>query len=249
MGSPRYAGGFEFALQRDKIDEPLGWRKPRKVFVNSMSDLFHEHTPNKFIRQVFTVMQRASWHQFQVLTKRPERMRDVLMAMMADGEYHAAPNIWVGTSVEDMAAVPRLDALRQVPAAVRFLSCEPLLGPLGDLDLRGIHWVIVGGESGGHLWEEDARERRALTVYEDGRWVPRPECGSWVQSIQRQCADSDVAFFFKQWGGARPKAAGRLLDGRVWDEYPFQVAQRADRRADDATPEVEARLASASNLA
>lgn len=192
MGAKRYQNGFQVTLHPDLLDAPLKWRKPKKIFVNSMSDLFHQEVPDDFIQQVFKTMNQASHHIFQVLTKRPERV-----ATMA-GRLNWTPNIWMGTSVENMRVIERVDHLRQVPARVRFLSCEPLLGPL-KLNLDGIHWVIVGGESGPGA---------------------RPLDGEWVRGIRDQCIRKGVAFFFKQWGGVQKHRTGRILDGRTWDEMP-----------------------------
>lgn len=193
MGNPRYARGFEVTLHPDKIELPLHWRNPTSIFVNSMSDLFHELVPDDFIMNLFATMRKANWHRFQVLTKRAERL-----ASLAD-ILPWPTNVWVGVTVEDANAVYRIEHLRKVPASVRFLSIEPLLGPLPDLDLTGIHWVIVGGESGPHA---------------------RPMEPDWVHNIHRACKLAGVPFFFKQWGGTRKKKAGRLLDGRTWDEMP-----------------------------
>lgn len=187
-----FPNGFEFTLHRERLDEPRRWRKPSRVFVNSMSDLFHEQMPLDFLKQVFEVMAECPRHIFQVLTKRHERMLELAP------ELDWPENVWMGVSVENQDYVHRVDYLRQVPAVVRFLSCEPLIGPL-DLDLEEIHWVIVGGESGpGH----------------------RPIEANWVRAIRDQANASEVAFFFKQWGGIRPKAGGRKLDGRTYDEMP-----------------------------
>lgn len=177
-----------------RLEEPLRWREPRRIFVNSMSDVFHSHFTLDMIHSVFEVMNCAHWHQFQVLTKRPERA-----ARLAD-ELPWTPNIWIGTSIEDMTVARRADALRQIDqAAVRFISAEPLLGPLHDLDLTGIDWVIGGGESGtGHRRCEPA----------------------WAQGLRDRCRSSRIPFFWKQWGGRTPKAGGRELDGRTWSEYP-----------------------------
>jgi protein gp37 len=194
-----YERGFDLTLRPERLDAPLSWKRPRRIFVNSMSDLFHDDVPDQFIYAVFDTMRRAHWHQFQVLTKRPQRA-----AQMAS-RLPWPPNIWLGTSIELQRWAWRADAIRQVPAAVRFLSCEPLLGPL-DLDLSGIHWVIVGGESGPKA---------------------RPMHPDWARGIRDQCLRVGVAFFFKQWGahdadGRRVGKwqAGRLLDGRTWDEMP-----------------------------
>ena len=184
--------GFIFTLHPERLDEPRRWRKPSRVFVNSMSDLFHERMPINYLQDVFRVMRECPQHVFQILTKRHE-----LMLELSD-ELDWPENVWMGVSVENQDYAHRVDYLRQVPAAVRFLSCEPLIGPL-QLDLECIHWVIVGGESGiGH----------------------RPIELAWVRSIQEQCRAAGVAFFFKQWGGLRPKAGGRELDGHVYDEMP-----------------------------
>lgn len=221
MGSERYEKGFEFTIHWDKIEEPLSWKKPRKVFVNSMSDLFHEDTTMEFIRQVFTVMMATPKHQYQVLTKRPEKMAEMLKELEAEGVYTPSAHIWLGTSVEDARVWSRVDALREVPAVIRFLSCEPLIGPLPeDMDFTGIAWVIAGGESGVHLWKESARARRALVDVSGNTWTPREERVCWIRAIRDACREQKVAFFFKQWGGATPKAGGRLLDGQTWDQYP-----------------------------
>jgi protein gp37 len=189
--------GFDLRLVPEALDLPLRWRSPRRIFVNSMSDLFHEDVPEEFIRRVFEVMRQASHHQFQVLTKRSARMVELAATI-------ALPdNVWMGVSVENADYTVRIDDLRKVRAAVRFISVEPLLGPIPRLPLRGIHWVIVGGESGPHARSMDP---------------------SWVRSIRDQCAKAGVPFFFKQWGGVRKKIAGRVLDDRTWDEMPATFA-------------------------
>jgi protein gp37 len=177
----------------DRLAQPLRWREPRRVFVNSMSDVFHAHFTLGMIRQVFEVMNRAAQHQFQLLTKRPER------ALRLADKLEWSSNIWIGSSIEDERVARRADALRQVPAAVRFISAEPLLGPLDKLDLTGIHWLIGGGESG------------------PGYRAPDPD---WARSLRDLCRSNGVAFFWKQWGGPTPKSRGRLLDGIEWNEYP-----------------------------
>lgn len=197
MGSRNYANGFALTLQPHMLDVPTHWRQPRRIFVNSMSDVFHKDVPDAYVAQIFDVMERADWHIYQLLTKRPERL-----AHFVRTRYGGAPtpeHIWVGTSVEDARVVGRVAHLQSAPATVRFLSCEPLIGPLHDLDLTGIHWVIVGGESG--------RRHRPLD----------PE---WVRDIRQQCRATRVPFFFKQWGGLTPKSGGRQLDGRTWDQMP-----------------------------
>ncbi|MGX7823547.1 DUF5131 family protein [Actinokineospora sp. 24-640] len=196
-GDPRTSGpGFGVALHPDTLDQPYHWRSPRVVFVNSMSDLFHAKVPLTFVRQVFQVMANTPQHTYQVLTKRSARLRKLA------GKLDWPPNVWMGVSVEDSTKVSRVDDLREVPAAVRFLSCEPLLGPLPNLNLNGIAWVITGGESGPNA---------------------RPVDSAWVREIRDACLNSEVAFFHKQWGGRTPKAGGRELDGRVWDEMPQLV--------------------------
>jgi protein gp37 len=190
--------GFDLRIVPDKLTEPLRWKRPRRIFVNSMSDLFHERVPEQYIFRVANVMQSADWHTFQVLTKRATRMRKVLSTSLADVASKA--HIWWGVSVEDRKyGVPRIGELRETPAEMRFLSIEPLLQDLGTLDLRGISWVIVGGESGPGA---------------------RPMKREWVISIRDQCHAAKVRFFFKQWGGVGKKQAGRELDGMTYDEMP-----------------------------
>jgi protein gp37 len=185
--------GFDLQLIPAALELPVRWRASRRIFVNSMSDLFHDDVPVTYIRRVFDVMKRAAHHQYQVLTKRSERMA----RLVADIEI--PPQVWMGVSVENQKYTTRIDDLRSIKASVRFLSVEPLLGPIEDLDLTGIHWVIVGGESGHGA---------------------RPMDPAWVRSIRDQCVASNVRFFFKQWGGVRKRVAGRLLDGRTWDQMP-----------------------------
>ncbi|MER7658127.1 DUF5131 family protein [Streptomyces albidoflavus] len=196
-GDPRTSGpGFDVTLHPDALDVPYSWKSPRVVFVNSMSDLFHARVPLDFVRQVFQVMADTPQHTYQVLTKRARRMRQVAPKL------DWPTNLWMGVSVESEAELPRIDDLRQVPAAVRFLSCEPLLGPLPGLNLDGIGWVIAGGESGPNH---------------------RPLDEAWVTDIRDTCQQAGAAFFFKQWGGRTPKAGGRTLVGRTWDEMPQPV--------------------------
>jgi len=193
MGNLRYRNGFAVTLHPDQLTLPLRWTQPRMIFVNSMSDLFHEDIPEDFIRRVFDVMVQANWHVFQILTKRAQRLEDLAPRLPWP------PNVWQGISIENSRYTWRVAHLQHVPAAVRFLSVEPLLGPIPHLPLDDIHWVIVGGESG-------PRHR-----------VVDP---TWVRDIRRQCKTAGVAFFFKQWGGHTSKAGGRLLDGREWHEMP-----------------------------
>ncbi|MFQ5640570.1 MAG: DUF5131 family protein [bacterium] len=198
MGVDKYRNGFELTLHTDAIEEPYRWKKSRVVFVNSMSDLFHKDVPIAFIQDVFKVMRDNPQHVFQVLTKRA----DVLLHYDKEGWLDWSHNIWMGVSVENDQVRKRIDLLRRTHARVKFLSCEPLIGPLPELNLTGIDWVIVGGESG----------RR-----------PRPMQPEWVTDIKEQCLQADVPFFFKQWGGTSKKKAGRMLDGRTWDEMPEMI--------------------------
>lgn len=197
MGQARYRNGFAVTLHPEALEEPLGWKKSRLVFVNSMGDLFHEKIPFEFIQKVFNVMNRCPQHIFQILTKRSQRMAELA------GLLKWSENIWMGVTVENGDYLHRIESLRRVPARVRFLSLEPLLGPLDDLVLDGLDWVIVGGESGPQS---------------------RPIKEEWVLSIQSKCQKEGVPFFFKQWGGVHKKKAGRLLQGRTWDQLPAAAA-------------------------
>ena len=188
-----YEQGFDLKLWPNRLKIPLTWKKPRRIFVNSMSDLFHKDIPDDYIRQVFEVMGRADWHTFQILTKRSSRLAKLGQTLPWK------PHIWAGVSIELDHMVSRADHLRQVPSHVRFISAEPLLGPLNSLNLEGIHWLISGGESGHSC---------------------RPCDPNWVRSLRDHCQQQGVAFFHKQWGGRTPKLGGRLLDGRTWDEMP-----------------------------
>lgn len=190
------ADPFAPRFWEDRLDMPIRWRQPRRIFVNSMSDVFHAHFSIEMIQRVFEVMNRAHWHHFQVLTKRPER------ALRFADKLTWGDNIWLGTSIESMDVARRAAALGETPAAVRFISAEPLLGPLDALDLRGIDWVIGGGESG------------------QGYRTCDPE---WARGLRDNCCASGVAFFWKQWGGVTPKSGGRLLDGREWNGYPVEL--------------------------
>lgn len=202
-----YEQGFDVRLWENRLDYPLQWKKPRRIFTNSMSDLFHRSVPDEFILRVFDVMARADWHTFQVLTKRPARLAHLVPQITSlfrrQGYDHETwhPHIWIGVSVETIRYHTRVDHLRRVPAAVRFISAEPLLGSLCDLALHEIHWLIAGGESGAKH---------------------RPCDVAWVRELRDNCQRDGVAFFFKQWGGRSPKAGGRTLDGRTWDEYPHE---------------------------
>jgi len=197
MGSPRYERGFKVTLHPDLIDLPKRWKQPRLIFVNSMSDLFHEKVPIEFIRQVFETMAVCPQHTFQVLTKRSQRLKEVA------GQLEWPVNVWMGVSVEDARVLSRVDDLRLVPAQVRFLSCEPLIGPLTGMSLQGIDWVIVGGESGPKA---------------------RPMELAWVEEIHSMCDQAGVAFFFKQWGGVQKHRTGRELNGQTYDQMPLRLA-------------------------
>jgi len=193
MGQANYVDGFALTLHEQALGLPLRWKKPQTIFVNSMSDMFHAKVPRDFILRAFDVMRRAHWHRFQVLTKRADRLAAL------DEDLPWADNIWMGVSVENESYTYRIDHLRETGAAIKFLSLEPLLGPLDNLKLDGMDWVIVGGESGPGA---------------------RPMDSEWVRSIRDQCVDAHVPFFFKQWGGVRKKRFGRTLEGQTWDQMP-----------------------------
>jgi len=194
MGQPNYANGFDLTIHEHTLELPLHWKRPQTIFVNSMSDLFHEDVPTNFILQAFDVMHRARWHRYQILTKRSDRLLEL------DPYLTWESHIWMGVSVETKDYVSRIDHLRQTHSLIKFLSLEPLLGPLQRLNLKEIDWVIVGGESGYHA---------------------RPISASWVIDIRDQCQRAKVPFFFKQWGGPNRRRAGRKLEGRTWDEIPI----------------------------
>jgi protein gp37 len=196
MGQANYRNAFKLTLQPQMLELPLHWKSPKRIFVNSMSDLFHEDVPVDYIKKVFEIMGRAHWHQYQVLTKRSEHV------LQLSKELNWAPQIWMGVSVESEKYSYRIDDLRKTAAHVKFLSLEPLLGPLANLNLRGIDWAIVGGESGPGA---------------------RPLESAWVTEIRDQCLKADVPFFFKQWGGVQKKKTGRTLEGRTWDQMPVDA--------------------------
>jgi protein gp37 len=196
MGQSNYRNGFKVTLQPQMLELPLRWKRPKRIFVNSMSDLFHEDVPTNYIERVFEIMERAHWHQYQVLTKRSERVLELTK------ELEWTPQIWMGVSVESEDYIYRIDDLRKTGANVKFLSLEPLLGPLRKLDLRGMDWAIVGGESGPRA---------------------RPIDPVWVTEIRDQCVRAAVPFFFKQWGGVQKSKTGRMLEGRTWDEMPVDA--------------------------
>lgn len=201
MGQRNYARGFRVTIHPHALRLPLKWKKPRMVFVNSMSDLFHEQVPVGFVEQVFRVMHQADWHEYQILTKRSERLLDL------EGIVAWAPHIWMGVTVESREYTFRIEHLRQTGAAIKFLSLEPLLGPIPDLDLEGIDWVVVGGESGPGA---------------------RPMGREWARDVRDQCCRAGVPFFFKQWGGTDKKKSGRVLDGWTWDQMPQVRTGRTD---------------------
>jgi protein gp37 len=203
MGQAKYRNGFDLTVHPSALDLPLRWKKPQRIFVNSMSDLFHVNVPLDFIQKVFSTMRHAYWHQFQVLTKRSGRL------LAVNDEIDWPPNVWMGVSVESSAYKSRIEHLRKTDAAVKFLSLEPLIGDLGKLNLGNIDWVIVGGESGPGA---------------------RPMEKSWVDGIRHQCKASDVPFFFKQWGGVQKKRSGRKLDGRTYDEMPASTGGMTELR-------------------
>lgn len=196
MGQPNYVNGFKLTMHEHVLEKPLEWKTPQVIFVNSMSDLFHKDVPLEFIQRVFDTMKRAHWHQFQVLTKRSERLAELSPYL----EW--TDNIWMGVSVENEKYTFRVDDLRKTGAKIKFLSVEPLIGPISRMNLKGINWVIVGGESGPGA---------------------RPLEREWVVSIRDQCLKAKVPFFFKQWGGVQKKKTGRLLDGRTWDQMPVDT--------------------------
>ena len=203
MGSPNYKNGFAVTLQPHTLEYPLRWKQPRTIFVNSMSDLFHDAVPLEFIQRVFSVMNEANWHTYQILTKRSERLLE--LSPLLDWQDH----VWMGVSVENSKYSYRINHLRKTGARIKFLSVEPLLGPIARLDLSNIDWVIVGGESGPGARKIDP---------------------AWVLDIRDQCTRADVSFFFKQWGGVNKKKSGRKLDGRTWDQMPDEahLAKRSE---------------------
>lgn len=202
IGHPNYTNGFKVTIHEHVLDLPLRWTKPQTIFVNSMSDLFHEEVPDQFIFRVFDTMHRANWHCFQILTKRSDRLLDL------NSHLHWTSNIWMGVSVENEDYTLRIDHLRQTDAKTKFVSLEPLLGPIPALNLTLIDWIIVGGESG--------PRSRDIKKY-------------WVTNICNQCQKADVPFFFKQWGGTNKKKTGRLLEGRTWDEMPLKGRRQIAR--------------------
>jgi protein gp37 len=203
MGQQRYVNGFRVTIQKDSLQVPLKWRTPRRVFVNSMSDLFHEDVPFSFIADVLQTIREANWHTFQILTKRAKRLATIAQKL------YWPDNLYVGVSVESAEFVGRIRALSKVPTAIRFISFEPLLGPIPQFSSSGIHWVIVGGESGPRA---------------------RPMAPEWVRAIRDLSVSKGIPFFFKQWGGVRKDRTGRVLDGRTWDEEPWQLKSRSTGR-------------------
>lgn len=200
MGNPSYTNGFNVTLHPDLLDRPLTWKRPKRIFVNSMSDLFHRDIPFEFIQNVFSVMERADWHIFQILTKRTERLKELAPRLSWP------KNVWIGATVESDAYKSRIEDISQIHAAVRFLSLEPLLTPMPTMNLGNIDWVIVGGESGPGA---------------------RPLLIGWVEDILQQCIENSVPFFFKQWGGTNKKKAGRMLNGKIYSEMPPVVKSQS----------------------
>jgi protein gp37 len=218
MGQPNYVNGFQVTLHEHVLEYPLAWKKPQTIFVNSMSDLFHAKVPDFFIFQIFNIMKQANWHRFQVLTKRSDRLKKL------SSKLDWPQNVWIGVSVENEVVKYRIDDLKWIPAQIKFLSIEPLLGPLSTIELNGIDWVIVGGESG-----PAAREMKQ----------------EWVIQIKEQCIEQNVPFFFKQWGGANKKKTGRILQGRTWDNLPFGISIKHNdnfQQAAKTMPHVECSL-------
>ena len=197
MLQPNYINGFNITLHPNSLNLPLKWKKPQMIFVNSMSDLFHDEVPFEFIQEIFNVMKNAYWHTFQILTKRSERLLEI------DKYIAWPPNVWMGVSIENNKFIYRCEHLRKTKSKIKFLSCEPLLGPIKDLNLKGIHWVIVGGESG----------TNARPVKED-----------WICEIRDQCISNNIPFYFKQWGGKNRKKSGRILQGQIWNQMPIYSA-------------------------
>ncbi len=213
-----FEAGFDLQLRPERLEQPIRWRQPKMIFVNSMSDLFHKQVPRAFIDRVFDAMEAAHWHTFQVLTKRSS-----LMQRYVNQRYRDTPcpeHIWMGVSVEDGARKSRIEHLRKTNASIRFLSVEPLVGATGSLNLSGIHWVIVGGESGPHA---------------------RPMKIEWAREVREQCLGQEVAFFFKQWGGLRPKSGGRTLDGFEWNQWPkaHSYRDKTGRVTNNGSPETD----------
>lgn len=215
LGTSAFPNGFDLTIRPHKLREPHALKEPSLIFVNSMSDLFWEAIPDSYRDQVLDVIEATPRHQYQVLTKRPENM------LRYSRRRRLPSNFWAGTSIESCLYAARADILRQVQAEVRFISAEPLLSPLVPaLKLDGLHWVITGGESGLHLKDAALRGRRGLAELVDGRWVPRADRAHWITDLRDACVAAGVKFFHKQWGGLRPTSAGRLVDGRTWDELP-----------------------------
>jgi protein gp37 len=229
-GNPRRSGpGFGLSFHPDKLDEPLRWKRPRRIFVNSMSDLGHHQIPFEFFARIMETIAQSPRHNYQVLTKRPGVLRGRLERWYArESVSQPLENLWIGVSVENQRwADLRIPYLLRTPAAIRFLSCEPLLGPVSLFRwLRqpdSIHWVIVGGESGAHMWQ--LWPERGLAMPIGHRWLPRPDRVAWVRAILGDCQGANVPFFLKQWGGPHPKAAGDQIDGRDWREFPARITR------------------------
>lgn len=223
-GTAAFPNGFDLTLRPHKMVEPIKLKSPTLIFVNSMSDMFWEKVPNDYRHKIIDVMERTPMHQYQVLTKRPENM------LKFSRERQLPDNFWAGTTVDNDRWKHRIDILRKVKASLHFISAEPLIGPITSPDLGGIDWLITGGESGVHLWDEQIAHRRALVRYdrEAKKWVVRDDRAQWIRHLRDVSVAAGVKFFHKQWGGHYPEAAGRVLDGRTWNEMPRLPAQHTE---------------------
>lgn len=218
-GTPAFPVGFDIVEKPWKLDEPRRRRKPSLIFTNSMTDMFLDEISDEYRDRVCSVMREVARHRYQVLTKRPER------AAQYFASREVPPSTWLGVTVEHAKTAHRIDTLRTIRAGLRFISIEPLLGPLPALNLDGISWLIIGGESGTHMADARIAAERGIALKVDGKWGPHPERAQWVRDIRDQCVAAGVPLFFKQWGGVRPTSGGRLLDGRTWDELPDGLPQ------------------------
>lgn len=227
-GTLAFPNGFDLTIRPHKLREPFKLKQPTLIFVNSMSDLFWDQVPNEYRHQVIDVMEQTPQHEYQVLTKRPELM------LKFSKERELPPNFWAGTTVENDRWKHRINTLREVRSSLHFISAEPLIAPITDPDLSGIDWLITGGESGSHLWNDEVAQRRALVRYDRTakKWQVREERADWVRHIRDACVAQGVKFFHKQWGGSYPEACGRELDGRTWNEMPRLPGERTEIQND-----------------
>jgi len=222
-GTPAFPNGFDLTLRPHKLDEPYSLRGSKRIFVNSMSDMFWEEIPDDYLDTMLRVIENTPQHQYQILTKRPDEM-------LRHSRRRPLPsNVWAGVTIENQQTADRLDILKQVDVPIRFVSAEPLLGPLA-LDLTGIHWLIGGGESGDQISSTEVGRRRALVERVNGRWVPKAEGLAWMRSLRDQCLSAGIAFFFKQWGGPTSRSGGCVLDGRTWHDFPSAAVMPAAER-------------------